>query len=1448
MLDSIINFSIRNKLIVIIFTLTVAAFGIFSVTRIPVGAVPDITNNQVQVITVSPNLSTQDIEQFITYPVELEMANLPGVEEIRSISKFGLSVVTIVFEDAMGAYLPRQLIAEKIKAASANIPEGFGTPEMGPITTGLGEIYQYILDVKPGYENRYTTMELRTLQDWVVKRQLSGIPGVIEVNTWGGFLKQYEVSIDPQKIRSMDISILEIYEALVKNNSVSGGAYIEKQNQSYFIRGDGLLKSVEDIEQVVVKKNGNVPVLIGDIAEVRLGYANRFGAITANGDGEKILGQIMMLKDANSKEVITAVKKRVEEVQKNLPEGVFINPIVDRSELIARTSFTVFENLILGCLIVIFAVILLLGNIRPALVISSIIPLSLLFTISVMYLLGADANLMSLGALDFGIIIDGAVIIVEYTAVRITTRRNQLEQFEGDDKQALLDKLSFEGASKMMNSAIFGQVIILVVLIPIFVLSGVEGKMFRPMALSFSLAIVGAMIFGLTWLPVISSMYLKPQKEDKKNLSTWLIGILYKSYCPVIRWSYDHKKIVLSLALVSLVFTVFLFSKMGAEFVPTLDEGDFVIQPVLKTGTSLSKTVEMTTQMEKILMDNFSEIEQIVCRIGAAEVPTDPMSMEEIDMIIKLKPRKQWVITKNKEELAGHFKEALSVIPGVEYEFTQPIEMRFNELITGVRADIAIKVFGEDLDYLSKIAGEIKHLVEEIPGAADVILEKTAGLPQMSVNYDRQKIALYGLSIEELNRNLAMAFGGEIAGSVFEGEKRFDLVVRYHSDYRTDIENIRGLSIPLPNGSFIPVSEVADIEYSTGPAKISRDNTHRRVVVSVNVRNRDLQSVVTDIQQVIDENIRLKTGYYISYGGQFENLQNATRRLQLAVPVSLLLIFIFLHFAFKSLKDAMMIFSAIPLATVGGVLLLWLRGMPFSVSAGIGFIALFGVAVLNGIVLIEHLKALHENGMTDMRELILRGTRERLRPVVITAAAAALGFLPMAISTSAGAEVQRPLATVVIGGLFTSTLLTMVALPLLYAILSNITGFDMKKLKFTRTAKHFLVLVFILPSTMLFAQQPNSLTLDQAIETALRNNRQVKASALNVEQTKALVPSAFQIDKLGVYYEYDQNNMAENGYPLGVLGVEQGFAFPTVYTSMRKANEIEVSIASSGLEIQQLDLSRKVSQQYYHIIFLMNKLAEFELVDSLFIRYTRASELKLEQGIIGQLEFLNASAYHQRIRTRMRQLQHDLTIANDYLGALMQSDSAFIIAFQPLEVLTPPADPTVYNPGLRLLQENIRHQDAMVNVERNRLLPDLNLGYFNGTNRYEGADNYYGYTIGLGVPLFFGEQKSKIKSGKIAVEVAQLQFENYQKQLDNRKLQLQNELVKYREAIDVYMGSGEELFRLLYNAADRSFSLGQINYFQFLQSLENAIEIKTDYLENVSAYNQIVIELKYLSL
>ena len=1445
MLEKIIGFSLKFKLIIILFTLTIAAFGIYAILNIPVGAVPDITNNQVQVITTSGNLSTQEIEQFITAPVELEMANLPGVKEIRSVSKFGLSVVTIVFSENMGTYLPRQLIAEKIKSASANIPEGFGTPEMGPITTGLGEIYQYVLDVKPGYEDRYTAMDLRTIQDWIVRRQLSGINGVVEVNSWGGYLKQYEVAVNPARLQALNISLMEVFDALESNNSISGGAYIEKNAESYFIRGDGQVKSLEDIENIVVKNQGGVPVLIRDVATVHFGYANRFGAITANGEGEKVLGQIMMLKNANSKKVISEVKSRVAEVQKSLPEGVYINPILERSELIGKTTLTVFENLIFGCIIVFLVVLLLLGNLRSALVIASMIPLALFFTLSMMFIFGIDANLMSLGALDFGIIIDGAVIIVEFIAVRMLANKEKLNALKGEEHQSLMDKITLNGASKMMTSAIFGQVIILIVFIPILSLQGVEGKMFRPMALAFSFAIIGAMFLCLTWLPVAASMFLKPQEPGKKNISERVFRFLLSTYKPVMNWSCDHKALVLGVSFSTLILAFIIFGRMGGEFVPTLDEGDFVIQPVLKTGTSLSKTVELTTQMENILIDKFPEVEKIVCRIGAAEVPTDPMSMEEIDMIIKLKPKKEWKSADTKEGLADKFKEALSVIPGIDYEFTQPIEMRFNELITGVRSDIAVKVFGEDLDYLNEKASEIKQLIEGIPGAADVILEKTTGLPQMNVKYNREKVAFYGVDMKTMNAYLAAAFGGEIAGSIFEGEKRFDLVVRLQKENRTDIENIRQLQVPLPNGMQVPLSELAEIRLTEGPAKISRENTHRRVVVSVNVRNRDLQSVVKDIQASVDKNVKLNPGTYIQYGGQFENLQNATKRLIFAVPIALALIFIFLHFAFKSLKDTIMIFTAVPLSVVGGVFALWLRGMPFSISAGVGFIALFGIAVLNGIVLIEHLKHLKETGMTNMRELVMKGTVDRLRPVMLTAASAAMGFLPMAISTSSGAEVQRPLATVVIGGLITSTLLTMIALPLLFMIFNDEEGL---KYKFVRKfkLKNFLIPLALMLSGGALMAQSSSLTLEQAIDLALKNNREIGAYNLKVEERKALAKSLLEMDKTAVYYGYDQANVAENGHPIRTVGVEQNFLFPTIHAPRNKARKIEISMAETELQKQMLLLVKNVTGTYYTIQFLQAKIKHYQKMDSLYSVLNTGAETRYKLGDISQLDLMNAQAKKQQVSLELNQINYDIQNTYRTLNALMQTSETYTVASDEMSVI-PVVEPDFQqNADVRLLRLQSDYIKTNVKTEQQRLLPDISLGYFYGNNRFENNRGYHGFQVGLGIPLYFGEQNAKIKAGKIAVNTTELLLQNDLLLLETKYKALKNELNKYRDAIEFYNQKGKKLSDEIIRAATGSYQAGEIDFYPFVISVENAMQITLDYYQSVMNYNKTALDINYL--
>lgn len=1445
MLSKIIHFSIKNKFIIGLFTLLLVVFGIFSATKISIGAVPDITNNQVQILTTTQNLSTSDVEKFITYQVELEMANLPGVIEIRSVSKFGLSVVTVVFEDDMGTYLPRQLIAEKIKQAAEKIPAGFGTPEMGPISTGLGEIYQYVLDVEPEFKGRYTATDLRTIQDWIVKRQLSGIPGVVEVNTWGGFLKQYEIALQSNKLNAMNISFDEVFLAVENNNSVAGSGYIEKVNQAYFIRGEGLVESLSDIENIVVKNIENTPIYIKDIAKVQFGSAVRFGAITGNGEGEKVLGQVMMLKGANSKKVIDAVKDRIEQISGSLPEGVYINGFLDRSELIGKTTFTVIENLTIGCLIVVFVLVLLLGNWRSGLVIASIIPLSMLFTLSLMYLFNVDANLMSLGAIDFGIIIDGAVIIVEFVSFQITRKAGSFGGLSGVDKQNVKDEITAKGASKMMNSAIFGQLIIIIVFIPILALSGVEGKMFKPMALTFSFALAGAMILCFTYVPMMTALFVKPSKETNKSFSVRINNWLYNRYEPIINSALKVKKLVLLIALALLVFSAYLFNTMGGEFVPTLDEGDFVIQPVLKTGTSLAKTVEITTQIERILKEEFpDEVNQMVSRIGAAEVPTDPMSMEESDVIITLHPRGQWTKASSKDELADRFKEALEIIPGMELEFTQPIEMRFNELITGVRADVAIKVFGEDLSILAHKGEEIKRLIENVEGAADITVEKIEGLPQISVVYNRQKIARYGLNISQVNDVLAMAVAGKTFGTVFEGEKQFDMVVRLGADNRSDIEDIKNLYVDTSKGNKIPLSELADISYQVGPAKISRDDTKRRMVVGVMVRNRDLQSVVDDIQTILNAQLKLPVGYSITYGGQFENLQSALKRLKVAVPVALFLIFVMLYFAFSSVKDALMIYSAIPLAAIGGVLLLWLRDLPFSISAGIGFIALFGVAVLNGIMLIEHFKTLKsKNTFKTMDALVKQGTKDRFRAIMLTASSTALGFLPMAVSVNVGAEVQRPLATVVIGGLITSTFLTLVVLPILYIYFDK-WNFKIPKSKTRLTT---MLLIFGLGSFSAGTAQNSPKHLEELITLARENNSALKSEAFKLEQSSELKGSAFNFDKTNIYYGFDENNIAENGQAIRVFGIQQDFLFPTVYTASKKLLNKQYEFNNSKYKVASKSINRAVTSAYYNYTTAFQKAEIYKSLDSLYTNFAKNAARRFELGETNYLESITANSKQRQIQIAHQQARMDIGIWYEALHKLVQTEDSLSVA-QPLQ---PQLDLSLIDiqqqPEVEMFKRSVEVMTAENTLEKNRLLPDITLEYFQGSN--ELLSGYlYGYQVGLKIPILFGSQSSKIKASKIGIAAAEASLKDIALQMNSRRNALEKELLKFQQHLIYYKNEGKALSNAILKTAESSFRNGEIDFFQYILSIENAFQIELDYLDDLNNYNQTVIAINYLSL
>jgi heavy metal efflux system protein len=1041
MIDNLIHFSIRNKLIVSLFVVALIGWGGYSLKQLPIDAVPDITTNQIQILTPAPTLAAQEVEQFITTPMELAMSNIPDVEEMRSISKQGLSVITLVFKDEADILRCKQWVSEQITNVTRDIPTEYGKPAIAPLTTGLGEIYQYTLVPQKGYESRYDLTQLRSIQDWIVKRQLTGIQGVIETSSFGGFVKQYEVGINPDRLKAANTTVSELFEALQTNNANTGGSYIERNNQALFIRGEGLVKNFEDIENTVIKTQGGVPLLVKNVAKVQLGHAMRFGALARNGQSECVGGVVLMFKGANSAETVGRVKERVAKIQKSLPEGLKIVPFIERTKLINKTISTVTENLLLGGLIVVLVLVLLMGSLRAGLIAASVIPLAMLFTIGMMNTFGISANLMSLGAIDFGVIVDGAVIIVEAIVHRFQiwyaiNKRNNVEDPEE------VNNMVYDTSKTIRSSAAFGEIIILMVYLPILSLVGIEGKMFKPMALTVGFAIFGAFVLSLTYVPMVASVFLGKNLHKHLVISDRILGWFYKRYEPFIVWALKFKKTTIALTIGLFVFSLFIFNGLGGEFVPTLDEGDLAIDFRTAPGTSLTQTVEASLAAQRSLMKHFPEIKQIVGRIGASEIPTDPMPIEMVDQMINMKDISEWKNADNREEMAEKMSEVLAKeVPGTSVEMTQPIQMRFNEMITGVRSDVVVKIYGNDLDLLYERASACVPIISKIEGVANCRAEQLVGLPQISVQYDRAKMAQYGLHIADLNRLIRTGFAGETAGIVYEEERRFDLVVRLDETFRQDIENVRQLYVPLPNGGTVPLMQVADIQYKKAPSQVSHDNSRRRITIGIGVRGRDIESVVNDIQQQIESKIKLPDGYYYSYGGAFENLQKAKERLSIAVPIALFLIFTLLFFTFDSIKESLLIFTAVPLSAIGGVLALWFRNLPFSISAGVGFIALFGVAVLNGIVLISYLNQLEKEGVIDLKERIMTAVKVRFRPVIMTATVASLGFLPMALSNSGGAEVQRPLATVVIGGVISATFLTLVVLPVLYAMFSK------KKLK-----------------------------------------------------------------------------------------------------------------------------------------------------------------------------------------------------------------------------------------------------------------------------------------------------------------------------------------------------------------------------------------------------------------
>ncbi len=1034
MFESIVRFSIKKKLFVALTTLFLIIGGIYSALTLPIDAVPDITNNQVQIVTVSPTLAPQEVEQLITMPIETAMSNIMNVTEIRSVSRFGLSLVTVVFKESVPTLEARQLINEQIQTVAGDIPEELGTPELMPITTGLGEIYQYVLKVDDAHKDNYDAMELRTIQDWIVKRQLSGIPGIVEINSFGGYLKQYEIAIDPDAMAALQITIGDVFEALSNNNQNTGGSYIEKKDRAYYIRSEGMISSLKDIGKIVVTNRGGMPVHISDIGDVDFGAPKRFGAMTMDGDGECVGGIAMMLKGANANVVTKTLEERVAKVQKMLPEGVTIEPYLNRSELVNRNISTVVYNLIEGAIIVFLVLIIFLGNVRAGMIVASVIPLAMMFGFILMRIFGVSANLMSLGAIDFGIVVDGSIVILEGILAHLYTKRLSNRVLSAHEMEEEVEK----GASKVVKSSTFAVLIILIVFFPILTLTGIEGKYFTPMAQTLVFCIIGALLLSLTYVPMMAALFLKKEISLKPTFADRFFAWLTSYYSKALKACVARPWPTVGAAFALLAASLLLFTRLGAEFIPTLDEGDFAMQMTLPPGSSLTSSINMSLKAEKILKKEFPEVRHVVAKIGTAEVPTDPMSVEDADVMIVMKPFKEWTSASSRAEMVDKMKAALDTIQGAEFNFSQPIQLRFNELMTGAKADIAIKLYGEDMGELYAKANEVAEYVKKVPGASDVIVEQTMGLPQLVVDYDRTRIARYGIDIRQLNDIIRTAYAGETAGVVFENERRFDLVVRLDDTKVSDLD-LNRLHVKTCDGYQIPVSEVATIRLVNGPLQVNRDAAKRRIVIGVNVRNADIQKVVSEISDVLDRNIKLKPGYYFEYGGQFENLQNAIRTLSVVIPIALMLILLLLFFAFRSITYSLVVFTTVPLSLIGGIAALWVRGLPFSISAGVGFIALFGVAVLNGILMINHFNDLKAKGRYGMctDKVISNGCRHLLRPVFLTGLVASLGFVPMAIATSAGAEVQRPLATVVIGGLIVSTVLTLVIIPVFYRIVNS---------------------------------------------------------------------------------------------------------------------------------------------------------------------------------------------------------------------------------------------------------------------------------------------------------------------------------------------------------------------------------------------------------------------------
>ena len=1431
MFNAILRFSVKKKLFVGLTTLFLLIGGIYSMLTLPIDAVPDITNNQVQIVTVSPTLAPQEVEQLITMPVEIAMSNIMNVTEIRSVSRFGLSVVTVVFKENVPTLDARQLVNEQIQTVSGEIPSELGAPELMPITTGLGEIYQYVLKVAPGYEDKYDAMELRTIQDWIVKRQLSGIPGIVEINSFGGYLKQYEVAVDPDVLFSLNITIGEVFEALNKNNQNTGGSYIEKVNRAYYIRSEGMINRIKDIEQIVVTNRNGIPIHISDIGAVRFGAPKRFGAMTMDGEGECVGGIAMMLKGANANVVTGELEKRVEKIQKILPEGVSIEPYLNRSALVNRNISTVIHNLIEGAIIVFIVLIIFLGNVRAGLIVASVIPLAMLFAFIMMRLFNVSANLMSLGAIDFGIVVDGSIVILEGILAHLYGRQFRGRTLSAEEMDTEVEK----GASGVVRSATFAVFIILIVFFPLLTLTGIEGKYFTPMAKTLVFCIIGALLLSLTYVPMMASLFLKHHIVTKPTFADRFFERLNELYSKALHVCLKFKWGTVAAAFAALAFSLFLFTRLGAEFIPTLDEGDFAMQMTLPAGSSLSESIAVSDEAEKVLKEKFPEIKHVVAKIGTAEVPTDPMAVEDADVMIIMKPFKEWTSASSRAEMVEKMKEALEPLSErAEFNFSQPIQLRFNELMTGAKADIAVKLYGEDTHELYEKAKEAAKYVEQVPGASDVIVEQTMGLPQLVVKYNRGKIARYGINIEELNTIIRTAYAGEASGVVFENERRFDLVVRLDQEKVADL-NLDKLFVRSGEGIQIPVSEVATIDLVNGPLQINRDATKRRIVIGVNVRGADIQQVVQEIQKTLDRNIKLKPGYYFDYGGQFENLQNAINTLLIVVPVALMLILLLLFFAFKNVTYTLVVFSTVPLSLIGGILALWLRGLPFSISAGVGFIALFGVAVLNGILMINHFNDIHKQTMYPLstNRVIARGTPHLLRPVFLTGLVASLGFVPMAVATSAGAEVQRPLATVVIGGLIVSTVLTLLVIPVFYKIVGSAAVW---KRAYSGKKFFFLLLLALLPIPMK-AQQV--VTLEQAIELAKQNHPRLKTAAAAVRQAKAGRGEVLELAPTEFGYSWGQLNGEIKKDKQWEVNQNLGSLLTPFYKNVLVNRQI--ATGTFYHRIVEKEVVAEVKRAWAYYLYAYNLRSLYNDQNQWAEELQRIGELRYQQGEITLLEKNMATTMAADLKNRLFQSQEEEKLALARLNWACYAGQPIVPADTALVQF--PADietPTYSEAHLKYFQSQAGEAKAQLNVERSRFFPELSLGYVRqDILPLKGLNSWM---VGVSFPIYFLPRHSKVKQAKATAFIARTEAEANTRNLYNKVSEAIANLRRQSESLHYYTSSALKEADELMKVAALQLRHSETDITEFIQAVNVARDIRRGYIETVYQYNIAALE------